>query len=78
MFAGAEGKSGKPVADEACDLRRWFECMGWRPASFALAPPIHPVSPIWLALQARLDEMAKIFEYDGQDTCAAGGLAGDL
>lgn len=23
--------------------------------------------------QARLDEMAAIFEYDGQDTCAAGG-----
>lgn len=23
-------------------------------------------------LQARLDEMAGIFEYDGQDTCAAG------
>jgi D-lactate dehydrogenase len=25
------------------------------------------------AQQQRLDEMAKIFEYDGQDTCAAGG-----
>ncbi|KAL4426062.1 hypothetical protein ABPG77_007858 [Micractinium sp. CCAP 211/92] len=26
------------------------------------------------AQQARLDEMAKIFEYDGQDTCAADGM----
>lgn len=29
-----------------------------------------------LILQARLDEMAKIFEYDGQDTCAAGEWVG--
>ena len=36
----------------------------------APCPPTHNTCP----LQARLDEMAKIFEYDGQDTCAADGM----